>query len=329
LTGESAAPSGNGAGRRRRRIVRWIITAVVVGVVGYFFAVTLADNWQDVVAENLSFDWRWVLATLIFAAAVPLTGIIWARMLRVLEPRARVSTVEAVAVQCLSWLLKYVPGQVGSVVNKVVWAGRKGISRTLVLITFVYENVYLQLASIVPAAAILFVSLGPEIFGENATLLLLPLLVLLPLGLVMYAPFFRRVISIPARRVLKQDVPAGYFLGSIASLRFFLEFLAPRFLNGVGFVLIAATVSSIGPSQWLPFAAAYVLAGAIGILAFFVPSGLGVREAIIVLVLSQYVPVAEAVVISLLARVISTIGDAVVALLYLTVRQSIPKEHRP
>ena len=53
--------------------------------------------------------------------------------------------------------------------------------------------------------------------------------------------------------------------------------------------------------MWLPFAAAYVLAGAIGILAIFVPSGIGVREAIIVLVLSQYIPVAQAIVISLIA----------------------------
>jgi glycosyltransferase 2 family protein len=308
-----------------------VLTVLVVGVVAYFFATALWDNWDQVAAQHLSFDVRWIVATLIFAAAVPLTGILWGRMLRALDADAstRVSHLEAILVQCASWLLKYIPGQVGSVVNKVVWAGKKRISRSLVVITFVYENVFLQLASIVPSIIILFLSLGPEIFGENATLLLLPLIILVPIVVVAYKPIFHRVVNLPARRVLKQPVPESHFLSSPQSLRFTLEFVGPRVLNGVGFVLLAATVTPVEPSLWLPFAAAYVLAGAIGILAFFVPSGLGVREAVIVLVLSQYIPVAEAIVISLLARLVSTIADAVVALFYLALRRSIPKEHRP
>ena len=67
------------------------------------------------------------------------------------------------SLQCASWLLKYIPGQVGAVVNKVLWAGKKGVSRSLVIVTFIYENVFLQLASIVPSVAILLVSLGGEI----------------------------------------------------------------------------------------------------------------------------------------------------------------------
>ncbi|WP_194409113.1 lysylphosphatidylglycerol synthase domain-containing protein [Microbacterium cremeum] len=302
---------------------------MVIGVVGYFFAVTLANNWSEVAAEHLTFNPLWVVSIVIFAAAVPTTGLVWARMLRTLEPSARVGSAEAIAVQCLSWLLKYVPGQVGSVVNKVIWAGKRKLSRTLVIITFVYENVFLQLASIVPTVVILVLSLGPELFGQNAAVLIVPLLLLVPIALVMYAPFFRGVVNRTAKRVLKQDVPREYFLGSIPTLRFFIEFMGPRIFNGVGFVLIAMTVSPIGPGEWLPFAAAYVLAGAIGILAFFVPSGLGVREAVIVLILSQYIPVAEAIVISLLARLLSTVGDGLVALVYVTTRRMVPKEHRP
>lgn len=315
--------------KRRRRLLRWSFTVLVVGVVAYFFARALIDNWGEIEAHQLSFSWLWVAAVALFAVAVPVTGIAWARIVRSLDPRARISTAEAVAVQCLSWLLKYIPGQVGSVANKVLWAKRKGISRTLIVISFIYENVFLQLASIVPAAVILFVSLGPQVFGDNVTLLVLPLLVLIPLALVLYRPFFHRIVSFPARRILKQTVPREYFLKSVPSLVALVEFVGPRIINGVGFVLVAAAVSDIGPAEWAPFAAAYALAGAVGILAVFVPSGLGVREAVIVLVLSQYIPTAEAVVISLLARLLSTIGDAFIALIYVGIRRAIPKEFRP
>lgn len=312
-----------------KRLIRWGVTVAVIAVVGYFFARALIDNWGEIEANQLTFSWLWVVAIVLFAIAVPLTGIAWAQIVRTLDPRAEVSAAEAVAVQCLSWLLKYIPGQVGSVANKVVWAGKKTISRTLIVISFVYENVFLQIASIVPAVVILFLSLGPQIFGDNVTLLVLPLLVLIPLGLVLYRPVFHAIVRIPARRVLKQDVPREYFLSSGASALAMMVFLGPRILNGIGFVVLAASVVEVTPTQWLPFAAAYVLAGAIGILAVFVPSGLGVREAVIVVILSQYIPTPEAIIISLLARLLSTLADAVIALIYIGVRRSIPKEFRP
>ncbi len=317
--------------RRPRRILRWALTTVVLGVVAYFFASSLASNWEQVSAQHLTFDLLWIPATVLFAVAVPLTGVIWRRVLARLDGHAResVSSVEAIAVQCASWLLKYIPGQVGSVINKVVWAGKKGISRTVVVISFVYENLFLQVASIVPSLAILMLSLGPQVLGANATLLLTPVLVLVPAIVIIYKPLFQRIVNVPARRLLKQEVPSDAFLSAPQAARFCAEFIGPRVLNGIGFVLLAATVSDVSPSEWLPFAAAYVLAGAIGILAVFVPSGLGVREAVIVLILGQYVPVAEAIIISLLARLLSTVGDAVVALIYVLLRRTISREYRP
>lgn len=325
----AAAPAQAAKRSPAKRVLRWVVTLAVVGVVGWLFARSLAANWEQVREQHLGFSWWWVLATACFAGAVALTGIAWGRIIRWLDPSAQVPAREAIAVQCLSWVLKYIPGQIGSVTNKVLWAGRKGISRTLVLISFLYENIFLQIASIVPAVVILLLSLGPSLFGANATLLLAPLAVLIPAAVVLYPPAFHALIALPARKLLKAEVPRDYFLSAPRTVLSLGEFLLPRLLNGIGFVIIAATVSDITSEHWLPFIAAYALAGAIGILAILVPSGLGVREAVIVVVLSQYVPTSEAIVISLLARLLATLGDALVALLYVTVRQTLPKETRP
>ncbi|WP_395244787.1 lysylphosphatidylglycerol synthase domain-containing protein [Agromyces sp. MMS24-K17] len=318
--------------RRRRwpRVLRSVVAIVVIGAVGCFFVITLIRNWDQVAAQHLEFSWWWLVAGVLFAAAVPLTGYLWGRILRTLSPDAEVSLAEAVAVQCASWLLKYIPGQVGSVVNKVIWAGKKQISRVLVVITFVYENVFLQIVSIVPSLVVLAFALGPETLGANAPTILLPTLIILPLAAFVYRPVFHRVMSVLLRRALKQEVPPEeYFLRTPKVVGFLFEFLGPRVLNGVGFVLIAATVTDVEPSDWLPLASAYVLAGAIGILAVFVPSGLGVREGVVVLLLGFFMPVTAAIVVSLLARLISTASDGIVALLYAGVRRSIPKEFRP
>lgn len=328
-TATAAATPGKKKRSTRRRLLRWSVTIVVVGVVGWLFARSLIDNWEAVQARDLGFSWWWVVSTVVFALAIPVTGIAWARIVRWLDPTAEINLREAVAVQSLSWILKYIPGQVGSVTNKILWAGRKGISRTLVAISFLYENIFLQLASIVPAVVILLLSIGPAVFGSNATLMLAPLAVLIPGAVLLYAPAFRALINVPARKILKRSVPREYFLSGPRVLASSVEFVLPRIVNGVGFVILAHTISDITPAQWLPFAAAYALAGAIGILAILVPSGLGVREAVIVLVLSQYISTPEAVIISLLARLLATVGDAVVALIYLIIRRTLPKETRP
>lgn len=313
----------------RRRVLRLVVSTAVIAVVAAFFATSLSENWSSVAAQHLEFSWWWLAGAVLFAAAVPVTGLLWRRILMALVDDVEVTRAEAIAVQCASWLLKYVPGQLGSVANKVVWAGRKQISRVLVVVTFVYEHVFLLIVSIAPSVVILVFALGADVTGRNATTILLPAVALLPLAIIAYRPVFHRIVSVPLRRVLKQEVPQQYFLPTGLVLRFLFEFLGPRVLNGVGFVVVAGTVVEVQPQEWVPFAAAYVLAGAVGLLAVFVPSGLGVREAVIVLVLSQFMPLTDAIVISLLARLVSTAGDGLVALVYAVFRHLVPREFRP
>lgn len=300
----------------RRKALRGGITLVVLLVVGYFFGRGLADNWAAVREIRIEVNAWSVGAVLVFSGAVVLSGLLWGHMLGRLD-HSRVTAADSIRVQCLSWLLKYVPGQVGSVANKVVWAGDRGISRTLVVITFVYENVFLLLGSIVPTGVILVLARAtPDDSGNLVTTLLPALAALVPLLLVMDRRVFRAGVNLVARRALHRDVPDEYFLRPLDALGYQLAFLGPRVLNGIGFVFIVVSFLDVPSTAYLPLAAAYVLAGAVGILAVFVPSGLGVRESVIVLFASQYMPVEEAIVLSLLARLYSTVGDAVLALLY-------------
>lgn len=311
---------------RRNRVVRVGVTVVVLAVVAVLFGRTLADNWSAVQGIDVRVDGWSVASVLLFAAAVVLSGVLWGDMVQRLGDR-RVGVLEAVRVQCASWLLKYIPGQVGSVANKVVWGTQRGIPRTLVAITFVYENVFLLIGSIAPTVVILFLADAFRDGDGGAFTQVLPaVLALVPLLLVTERTVFRRAVGLVGRRVLKRDVPPEYFLSRRAALGYQLAFLGPRVLNGLGFVCIVVSFLPVPASAYLPLAAAYVLAGAIGILAVFVPSGLGVREGVIVLFASRYMPVEQAIVLSLVARLYSTVADGVVAALYAALRfRSVPK----
>lgn len=304
--------------RRRNRILRTLFTLVVVGVVGYFFARSLASNWDRLREQELSFGWELVLPTALFAAAVVVSGWLWGRMTAHLA-KVPVPVAEAVRVHCLSWLLKYVPGQVGSAVNKVAWASSRGLSRTLVLITFVYENAFLLIGSLVPPMLVLLVTGAVDLSGSGSasTWLLAALSALVPLIALTSRPVFSRLTNVLARRVLKRsEVPHEYFLSGGQAFWYQVQFLLPRIVNGAGLAIIAAVVVDAPADTWVPLACAYIVAGAVGILAVFVPSGIGVREAVLVLLATPYLPAEQAIVIALVARLLATLADGLVAGLY-------------
>jgi hypothetical protein len=320
------SPSTSGV---RKRLLRYGLAVVVLALVAVLFWRALAENWAEVQAQQLQFNWLMVAAVVLFAVAVPVSGLLWGAIVNRLSPLSRVAPREAMAVHSASWLLKYVPGQVGSLLNKMIWGKKRGISRSVMVISFIYENVFLQVSSLVPSAAILLTSVGLVIFQDNPVTLLLPILALIPLLAVLDRRLFHPVLNFGARRVLKQELPREYFLPPLAVAGYLGAFLAPRVINGVGFVFVASSFLSLAPSAWLPLGATYVLAGAIGILALFVPSGLGVREAVIFLFALQYMTPAQAVILALLSRLLSTVADALVALFYgvltLTLRRLPPK----
>lgn len=295
----------------------------MVAVVGGLFAWSLADNWESVVERGVAFHPAMILAVVLFAVAVPVSGLLWGGIVNTLVGRRAATARQSIAVHCASWLLKYIPGQIGSLVNKVDWGARRGVPRTTVAISFVYENVFLVLAATVPSVVVLAVALGADALVDNFATIAVPILAVIPLVVLSSRPVFRRLVGPVFRRVARADLPESSFLGPVASIGYQLAYLVPRVLNGAGFVVLCATVAEVEPGDWAPLAAAYMLAGAAGLLAIFVPSGLGVREAVIVVFAAPFIGLTEAIIASIIARLLSTLGDALVALVYVVARTPV------
>ena len=195
--------------------------------------------------------------------------------------------------------------------------GNAEISTASVTLSFVYENIFLQIASFVPGVLILLAhaSLAMEAKGDVRHMLLVAggagLAILL--AAVLLGPALRFGFArLQKRRGTSGEPPR--LLGLAASLRHGLWFIVPRLLNGAGFVLIVGTVAPVAPGDWVVLGAIYVVAGAIGILAVFVPSGLGVREGVIVVLASPVIGANAAILAAILARLIATAADGLVAL---------------
>jgi glycosyltransferase 2 family protein len=299
-----------------KTLFSWAIVAVVI----FFFAKTLQHNWNNLGEVSLKPDHLIVIAVILYVLSIVSSGILWGKIVDKLTG-AYIPGREAVRVHLASWLLKYIPGQAGSLINKIAWGRQRKLDGKKITASFVYENVFLLLASTVPTIPILFIALGNK-FSEGGTLFL-PLLVSIPFVAIVLSPwFFTKAINFFFKLAKKQKLSQQEMLNSKDNIKYFLLFIIPRVINGAAFVIIAESLINISSSQYIVFGSLYVLAGIVGVLAIFVPSGLGVREAVIVLFASAYIPVEQAVILAIVSRFYATIADILAAVVYLLLKRT-------
>jgi glycosyltransferase 2 family protein len=303
-----------------RRILRPVLTITVVGAVLYFFATTLAANWDRVQRYSVGVNFETVGATTIFALAVVVSGWLWALVLRALGER-HIGVWSATEAHLGSWLVRYIPS-VAQPLYKVSWASARGVRRATAFLAFLYEFAFVQIASIMGALVVLVIARSDTLGNDQVWSLSLLLVVTGAIGLValryLINPIATRVARL--RRIEEFDSLPTMPWRNVTPL--VGAFTLPRIINGVGIGLLTVSLlPGIAMNDVVAIAAAYTIAGAIGVLWVFIPSGIGVREATFVAILAAIgFDVVDAIAIAVLARLSSTISDLLVAGVYGTMK---------
>lgn len=301
---------------RARKLILRVLSVVVVVAVAALFAIALVSGWDRVVEHGIAIEGSWAIAAGLFTLAVCASGVLWGRVLRAVAGDVPIPIVAAVRSHLGGWVVRYISG-VGSLFYKTAWAHSRGIGRTIAVVAFAYENIYLQLASIVGGALILLIVAGPALFVGNALVVVAVGVVVIGLLLSLSRPVIRPILEFVATRKLRERASEIPLLPSWRSFLFVVQFLIPRVLNGIGVVLIAVSMFDAPSTQWLAIGAGYAIAAAIGILAVFAPGGLGVREGAFVGVLVAFgLDVVDAVLLAIAARFVATVTDLFVAAIY-------------
>ncbi len=219
---------------------------------------------------------------------------------------------KAVTSYLYSILGKYIPGKVFMLAARLAYYKEEDAPLARVTVCFFIENV----CTLLGAAMLFIVSL---LFFPNSllqdykwmTLLLIaaffvcihPRIINFFLGII--GKLFRKDLSIPMRY---SDM-----------LKVVLLFIGNWLIIGVGFFILTRSIyPDVGLSHLLFCAGIWGVSAIMGILAVFAPSGLGVREGIIVAGLMLIMPESDAMVISVVSRLWQTIPELLlVALAFL------------
>ena len=262
-------------------------------------------------APAIERPWLLVPALPLYAAALLTYAFLWRDILFRMD-RVRPPVVDSIAVFCASWLGRYVPSSLPYLAGKFMMGRRLGHSKPALAASMLYENALLVSVAAVTSSIIIPLMLagrggGPLVYlvaglgGAAALVFLSP-------------PVFHRFINTAIRLARRQPIPRenllsfrGILAGSgIAAFGFVL--------TGTAFALVLRSFVDLDTRELVASAAIFNLAGAIGVAALPLPSGIGVREGILIGLVQLYVPLEVAVAAAVVARLGSIMVDVLLGL---------------
>lgn len=288
------------------------IVATLISI--YFLINIFFRNFKKIIDYNININMVClIIASLLLIFSVLISGVIWHYLL-IYTSSKEIPLITSLIIHNWSWLLKYIPGQLGSVLGKLSILTKKGFTKRSVLISSAYENIFLIIASIIFSIPGLW--LFSEKIPTSFNLIIYLSFILISLSLLII--FSRKILNSTQKSIEKllgiNQTKETTFLSPQQIILFTTLYLIPRSTNAIGFVFIVASLTVITPNMYIGLGIIFILSSLVGLLAFTTPGGLGVREAIMTLLLSGYFPIETASILAILARIVVSVNDVIILL---------------
>lgn len=300
----------------KRPLLRWLFTTALVVVVTISLGLILYRNRTLL----LNYDWRirplpLAASFFLYSVALALAILSWGLIVNRLSGKR--SWRRHIRIYCLTNLGQRLPGVFWHVLGRMAMYGEDGVSKRMISVSSGLELVLLIVSGLI-------VSLGAWPLGvvtESERWLWFVAGILL--GLVVLHPRLTRPLL--SRLGLSQ---ASWAYRNI--LLWLSIYVAIWILGGVILYTIINVVFPLSPDKLPGVVAAWSTSGVIASLSTFTPSGFGLREISLSVLLAPFMPAGIAVVIAIATRALLTTYEIVWALLtgWLTrlVRENEPKK---
>jgi uncharacterized membrane protein YbhN (UPF0104 family) len=291
------------AGRVGRPAVAVLLVAAVTWAV--------VRQWDAVRETITSIELPYLLLSLLLAVVAMFCNVMsFSTILDALG--TRLTPVEASRCYLVGQLGKYLPGSVWAFVLQMELSKRVGVPRvngfTATIVTLGISITSALVVGLVGLRQLLEV-------GGIAPWVVLALLPLAALCTV--PPVLTRIVNLMLRVLRKRPMPVP--LGWAHVGRAVMWTTLAWVLFGTHLWLLTTAETASGATGWVQSLGVFALAMTVGSLALVAPSGIGVREAIIIVALVPFVPSGVALGLALASRLVLIVADvlgaAVAALL--------------
>jgi glycosyltransferase 2 family protein len=281
---------------------RWVGLGlrILFGIAGpAFLAVAFRETWDRSRQHVLPSPWHLAIAELLVLGALAFAASAWASLFEG-HQSDRVLARGFYTAQ----LGKYMPGAIWQAVGQVALARHAGIPLSRASAAFPVSVATQTAAGGTVAAVLIFVGsvpLGVRLGSVLGLLLVLPLRRKWMVGLVRFAG-----------RLIRRPWPEDLIPSQRGIVRSYGEAVGSMLMGGLAFALLASSLHA--SSSFAAAVPAFALAWTAGFLAIPFPSGIGVREAVLIATLGPGAGVAPVIAASLAQRVVTMVGEVVMIL---------------
>lgn len=265
---------------------------LLTAIIASFLIRSIIQNLDKINLKEMTLNWTYlILATAPFIAHLFIYSALWRIILKIVK--ADLPIKDANLIYSVSNLGRYVPGRVTLFITRVAMCGEKGIPKHRSVLSIILE----QGLALAGAALIFSVSL---LFLEDTTLNLAGIA-----GLVLLLiPVFPELLLIITRMGFKllKIKEKGVELGYKNFIWLLIAYSLTWVIQGIGFYLI---ISGLGETSLalLPVSIGiFAITAVITFIAAITPGGVGVREGLIILLLSPYVTPTVAAASAIISR---------------------------
>ena len=287
------------------RLIGLVLTAASLGYIVYKLSVT---DWSGL--HHLEVG-RLVLASAAGAIAYCglglLLGVAWWILLARISGQ-NVNARSVIGIYAVTQLYKYLPTNVLHFVGRHAALRHVGLSHAALVATAFVEAVSLSMAAVAVSlffAARVLIEVGAQhIDGESMLLwLLLGMTLLIALGAAGYV-FRQKQFDLAPSRL--KAIACGFLLANLMHITFFLG-------SGLILLRLAYVVTDVSAGEHALLIAVAAISWLLGFIVPGAAAGIGVREAVIILVLSQSLGSAAAIALAGLYRIATLGGDVLLA----------------
>jgi uncharacterized membrane protein YbhN (UPF0104 family) len=282
---------------------------VIIVLIFYFLAKALIANWSQVKDFNWQFDYPLlIISFLLQIMALAWLVKVWGWVLR--HTGSSISYLKLFKVWFFSNLGRYLPGKVWQFLGMVYMLEKRGVPTRNSFSTAILAQSFSVISGLSIAFLFLGVNLYSQFFSENPGLIAVMVLFgIFVLVIIFYPKLLAKVINLGLGILKREKISLDITTKDV--IIYILAYSVSWLLFGLAFLVFIKAMAAASFGMYPTLTGAFAFAFNIGFLALFVPGGIGVREGILVLLLSSLFPVPIATLIALLARIWSTVAELI------------------
>lgn len=244
--------------------------------------------------------------TLLILASRFIMPFAWQELIYQFDKK-KIEPIDLLYIYAKSWMGRYIPGKVVWVGGKIAMSMEKGISKLTAVMASFIDSIF-QVFSGFLIGLLALVKIEYIVKQDIPTIWVFLLIII---SLIFITPhIFNRVIGFIYLTTKKKKFEKQYYLTWITLFKSNGIIIISKLIGALLLpVMVMAFGIEVNITEFIYLMGVFSLSGAIGMAAFFAPAGLGVTEAIQIILLTPIIPKEYIVSMAVIRRVVTILCD--------------------